>query len=299
MNNIIHQYENGNYEVSLFQDGTKIRQGKAEKFIPIRPESIDVKITNYCDMGCKYCHEASTKNGKHGDIETLFHKIKDLKGLEVAIGGGNPLDHPELLWFLDQCEKAGIVCNITINENHVKERYDKIINMSKYFKLHAIGVSINSKDYDMLKEFQEEVNSQVVYHMIMGIHSIEDLAAMRAKDLDKVLLLGYKQFGFGRKYYQKLPEEIETKIYHFKTQIQKFFDMHLSFDNLGIEQINLKRFFKEDYWNEHYMGDDFQFTMYIDAVRGTYAPTSRSEHSKRVDWHNMSVVEYFKNHGNE
>lgn len=49
-NKIIGGYTNGNYNVVIFEDGTKIRATKYDEFIPTRLESCDCKITNFCDM---------------------------------------------------------------------------------------------------------------------------------------------------------------------------------------------------------------------------------------------------------
>lgn len=56
----IAKYQNGNTTVIIMNDGTKIREYENAPEI-LHPESIDVKITDYCDMGCAYCHESSTK----------------------------------------------------------------------------------------------------------------------------------------------------------------------------------------------------------------------------------------------
>lgn len=61
---IINTYKNGNTSVTLYNDGTKVREYEGTPNI-VHPESIDVKITNYCDLGCAYCHESSTTEGKH------------------------------------------------------------------------------------------------------------------------------------------------------------------------------------------------------------------------------------------
>ena len=98
--NLIGRYTNGNYNVSIFEDGTKIRENELDSLDPNFPENIDLKITDFCDAGCLYCHENSTKNGLHGDLDVAF--IETLKPYtELAIGGGNPLDHPSLVPFLE------------------------------------------------------------------------------------------------------------------------------------------------------------------------------------------------------
>ena len=39
------KYRNGNYNVTILEDGTKIRHNKLDCFIPEKPESMDIKIT--------------------------------------------------------------------------------------------------------------------------------------------------------------------------------------------------------------------------------------------------------------
>lgn len=50
----INTYQNGNTTVTLMSDGTKIREYEGVPLV-VHPESIDIKITDYCDMGCSYC----------------------------------------------------------------------------------------------------------------------------------------------------------------------------------------------------------------------------------------------------
>jgi hypothetical protein len=50
----------------------------------------------------------------------------------------------------------------------------------------------------------------------------------------------------------------------------------VSFDNLAIEQLNLKRFFSEENWDKFYQGDDGSANLYIDLVEKQYALSSRS-----------------------
>ena len=69
---ILHSYDNGNVKVTLYTDGTKIQEwSDNETPNPEFPNSMDIKITNYCDLSCKFCHEMSTLQGKHGNLEFL------------------------------------------------------------------------------------------------------------------------------------------------------------------------------------------------------------------------------------
>ena len=99
---LLNKYLNGNVTVSIYDDGTKIQEwSDEEKANPIYPNSMDIKITDYCDAGCKWCHEKSTINGKHADLEYLLDFLQELpKGTELAIGGVILLIIPDLFHFL-------------------------------------------------------------------------------------------------------------------------------------------------------------------------------------------------------
>src|SRR3990172_6477722 len=117
---IISAYQNGNTKVAIYDDGTKVRWYEGEP-CPEFPESIDVKITNYCDLECSYCHESSHAAGAHGDLAVLLDKLEELPpGIELAIGGGNPLSHPSLVPFLRELKRRNFIANITVNQTHLR-----------------------------------------------------------------------------------------------------------------------------------------------------------------------------------
>ena len=51
---ILGIYKNGNYQVTILDDGTKIRRTEEDEFIPEFPENADVKITDKCCQGCPF-----------------------------------------------------------------------------------------------------------------------------------------------------------------------------------------------------------------------------------------------------
>ena len=67
----------------------------------------------------------------------------------------------------------------------------------------------------------------------------------------------------------------------------------LSFDNLALEQGLVQRQVTEEVWEQHYMGEDGQFSMYVDAVRQQWARTSTAPHASRVSWKDQSIVDFF------
>lgn len=297
---ILAQYINGNTEVVLYQDGTKERIIDGSTAQIIHPESIDVKITNYCDAKCQFCHESSTIKGLHGDLLSLLKVLSSLPaGVELALGGGNPLSHPDLIPFLHQLKQQGIIVNITVNQKHLSSHQSQIISLIKNDLIKGLGISYSSSVYLKDIEALRQVTDNIVFHLIMGINTLQDVQDLidfcsQGNKTCKILVLGYKQFGFGINYYLK-NKKIEDNKYQWYTQLAKFFkknNLILSFDNLAIKQLSLKRYFTDEAWDKFYMGDDGQYTMYIDAVEKQYAISSTSDN--RVSFQNLNLLNYFK-----
>lgn len=295
------KFQNGNINVTILSDGTKIREYEGVKK-PEFPETIDVKITNYCDLGCAYCHENSTVKGKDGDLACLLEQVKQLsKGVELAIGGGNPLAHPMLQWFLEKVKELGLIANLTVNQGHVEKYNDLLKTLIKQELVKGVGVSITQTSFENLVSLKQS-SEHIVFHVIAGIHPhtiLGDLYKFHQSLFVccpcKVLVLGYKQFGRGVRHYSPL---VDKNIQGWYRNLPDYLrsDMIISFDNLAIEQLSVKRLFTDDGWDQFYMGDDFTLSMYIDAVEQTFAPTSRS--SERISWGQMGLIEYFKKYRN-
>jgi len=236
---------------------------------------MDVKITNQCDMNCKFCHEDSTIDGLHGEL--LNNKFIDtLKPYtEIAIGGGNPLAHPELLNFLKLLKSKNIIANITVNQTRFIQDISFINNLISNDLIKGIGVSFTHYDENFIKLIKEYPN--LVLHVINGVVKYSDLEQMFNKNL-KLLILGYKNIRRGIDYYSQKVEDNKTLIYNNIHNIINGFKV-VSFDNLSIKQLELRRIFTQNDWNEFYMGDDGQHTMYIDLVKQEFAKSSTS--SKR------------------
>ena len=267
---LLASYLNGNYVVRLYEDGTKIKDTKDDKFVASFPDSMDVKITNYCDLNCPMCHEMSNTLGKEGDLNSeFFSSLK--KGVELAIGGGNPLSHKDLMPFLKRMKDKGIICNLTINEKHLLKNKELINNLIKDKLIYGLGVSLNEINEETI-EFAK-VNKNTVFHVINGIFTGFDKLANKGL---KILILGYKKFGRGKDFFSEIVDKRmkETKEV-LPSLLHKF--KCISFDNLALEQLDVKSLISEKEWEYMYMGDDGEASMYIDLVEKKFARSSTSE----------------------
>lgn len=269
---ILGIYTNNDYQVAIFEDGTKIRYNKLEAFHPVKPECIDLKITNRCGMGCPHCHEDSTPDGVHGDILNLPFLDTLHPYTELAIGGGNPLEHPDLLEFLTGLAARRLIANMTVNQKHFMDNLPALQDLTEKGLIRGLGVSVSRVNDDLLQALAGFPNA--VVHVINGVIEEGELRKMFGKDL-KVLILGYKRFRRGVEYYSWVVQARMDRMAEILPEILGNFAV-VSFDNLALRQLPVKEQMPEEDWERFYMGDDGQFTMYIDAVKREFAKSSTS-----------------------
>lgn len=281
--NLLYKYRNGNYNVLIFDDGTKVRQTNADTWKPAFAENIDIKITDKCDGNCKYCYEGSTPNGKHGDLLNLKFWDTLHKGQEVAING-NDLSHPDLIPLLKKLSKQGVIVNMTLNQMHFVGHLEEVKDLIKNKLIYGLGVSLVYPTDKLLEILKEPIFKNVVIHTINGILTKEQIEKLKDKNL-KILILGYKHLRRGEEYYEEDKESIEENQKWLKDNIMSLmghFDV-ISFDNLALEQLDMKSRMSEATWNRLYMGDDGSSTFYIDCVNKQFAKSSIQPLNKRYD----------------
>lgn len=275
-------YNNGNFTTKIFDEGTKIRETEDDEFIPAFAENMDIKISNYCDMGCKFCHEGSTKSGKHGDI--LNQKFIDTLHpyQEVALGGGDATSHPDLIPFLQKLKDRKVIVNMTVNQKHFEHKQDLIRKLVDEKLIYGLGVSLVNPTDEFVSLIKQYPNA--VIHVINGVLKPSDVEVLSDKDL-KMLILGYKQLRRGNDWYSEDHENIVAKQIWLKENLSEIINHFkvVSFDNLAIEQLDVQRLMSKEEWDEFYMGDDGSMTYYIDMVEKKFARSSTAKFDKRYD----------------
>lgn len=271
MRKLLDHYINGNYRVKLYDDGTKVRFNNGEPFVAKFPENIDIKITDYCDADCPFCHEASSVAGIHGNILS-FEFLETLRpGTEIAIGGGNPLSHPDLEAFLVRMQDNGVICNLTVNAVHLTAQVMTQLELwMKNKMIYGLGISLNTYN-EKVVEFAK-THENVVLHIISGIMGYEELKSIADSQI-KILLLGYKNFRRGEEFFSSQIEKKMASVSEHLGEIMTGFHT-VSFDNLAIEQLKPQDHMSKQEWQTFYMGDDGNFTMYIDMVKEQFARNS-------------------------
>lgn len=296
------KYKNGNAIVTIESDGTRVIEYEDTLSLDY-PLNIDIRVSTQCAFGlnpktgksfCNFCHESATTDGVECDYEQLKAKLSDLpEGIELAIGANNITD--DLEDFLYWANTKNYISNVTINQGHLQRDLHRLNTLINHRVIKGLGISYR-KDlkWNVPKDLLTYKNT--VFHVIAGIDSIEDVMSLKERGVSKILVLGEKDFGFN------LGKVDLTKRTHREWfwWIGKLFSMFevVSFDNLALEQLRLKRFFNDNHWNVFNQGEH---SFYINAVDGYFAPSSRS--NKKTDWNQFTVKEYFssneKDHHNK
>ena len=279
---VLASYTNGNYNVMLMEDGTKFRMSNGNHFDPAFAESYDIKITSVCSgSNCEYCYEGCGPKGKHADLnQPFFNTIHP--GTEIAING-NDLSHPELFDFLQQMKNRGVIVNMTVNQIHFEKYFDILKAWMNDKLIWGLGVSLVEPTTKFIMMMKQIPNA--IIHVINGIVTVSQLIKLADNNF-KVLILGYKQLQRGKDYYEsnslyvgELQRDLNKTLFD-EIIPQKWFSI-ISFDNLALDQLNVREHVNEKAWEKNYLGEDGQFSFYIDAVDGTFAKNSVAPANER------------------
>lgn len=279
----IAEYDNGNVHVVRYDDGTVIRYSESDEFIFDFPENMDIKITNRCTgTNCDMCHEGSTPLGSHGNIMDAQWVNSIHPFTEVAIGGGNALEHPDLLPFLQKLKDANVYANITLNQFHFMNHFHFLRELCDHQLIRGIGISLTNPSQDFCDIVRLFPNA--VIHIIAGMIDLYTLLKLmdRGKGL-KILVLGYKILRRGEHYYDLHSDEIKWNIHMMEKELPSMFETFdvVSFDTLALEQLHIKRHLPKQIWNQYFQGEDGTMTFYIDAVENVYAKNSTAKFEER------------------
>lgn len=284
---------NGNAYITIYSDGTRIIDYEDELRLEY-PLNVDIKLSSKCIFGknsngksvCHFCHESALVDGLHGNLSKLLKHLSTLPTTtEIAIGLNN-FENKVIEDLLEPLANRGYIVNVTVNQgllithsNYVKYLIDQNI-------IKGLGISYR-KGMKQIPQFLLEY-SNTVLHSIVGIDTIEDLLSLDVPNkTTKLLILGEKDFGANLGQVD-LNSEIHKTWKNKFVQLFKKYSL-LSFDNLALQQLNVKKLLNQKEWDVFYQ---HEYSFYIDAVSETFSPSSRS--AAKVDFNSLSIKEYFK-----
>jgi len=197
-NNKISRY----YCVFNKKNGFMIRNGYdgTEPFMRFEgPELIDISITNYCENNCKFCYRKSNINGKHMSLENykkIIQQASNLGVIQVALGGGNPNQHPDFIEIIKMTRELGIIPSYTTNGKGLTE---KILKASQKF-CGAVAVSLYEPYDESYKAIRKLINNEIKtnVHFILNSKTIDNAINLlneipqEIEDVNAIIFLNYK-----------------------------------------------------------------------------------------------------------
>lgn len=234
----------------------------------------------YMNFQCPYYFEG------WNEIKIVYKNFitKPSPYTELALGGGNVLEHPDFYNFLVKCKNLKLICNTTIRQEHFMQNLDVIRKLRDEGLIYGLGISLSNPWQDGFVKAAKEFPNAVI-HVINGIVTMQQLEELRYHGL-KILILGYKEFRRGEKLYKNVNAKrhidgFKEDLYNYLPEIvdHGWFNV-VSFDNLAIKQLNPQRLMSKEKWDEMYMGDDgvdgemTSASMYVDMVKREFARNS-------------------------
>ena len=209
-------YKNGNYWIGYSMWGSRLRfMTEPGECVPQYPELVDLKITDMCKNNCAFCYAGSTPKGQHAEFSFLQKVIRQLsttykaqyeRMTEFAIGGGNPLEHPEFNKIVELIKENGNIANVTINVSDIPELI-KNKERIKVFKKNIRGIGVSLTDVSQVKTLVElkkkldKSDCRITVHLIPELIGADMVIAIEKEMLKnqmyKILFLGYKNCGRG------------------------------------------------------------------------------------------------------
>lgn len=166
------------------------------------PELLDISITNYCERACKFCYRQANMKGQHMaylDLLKVLDEAKNAGVLQIALGGGNPNQHPYFCNILEEIRARGIVPSYTSNGEGLT---DEILDVTAVY-CGAMAISLYPP-YDVYEKLIARIYSygiKVNLHIILKTDTIDMLTGWLHsnpsffKYVNAIIILNYKPVG--------------------------------------------------------------------------------------------------------
>ncbi len=193
---------------------------------PHGPELMDISITNWCDKGCVFCYKSSTKSGHHmklDDYKSVIDSAARMGTFQVALGGGNPNQHPDFIEILKYTHEHDIVPNYTTNGRGLT------VGILEATKAYCGAVAVSA--YPPYEETAATIRLLAAHQIRTNIHFILDADSVETaidwmtdppeflRGINALVFLNYKPSG--RKVF-------EAKLLRHSARLDEFFKLATS-----------------------------------------------------------------------
>lgn len=241
---------------------------------PYGPELMDISITNWCDKNCLFCYKKSNNFGRHMSFDNyrkVIDQAKEMGVFQVALGGGNPNQHPDFIDIIRYTAEQGIVPNYTTNGRGITEEI--LIATKKYCG--AVAVSAYppyTEMEDAISRFSQ-LGIKTNIHYILDSESIEiaidwlNTPPNFISMVNAIVFLNYKPSGV--MVYQE-------KMLRKSKRLQEFFDLATSSEcnvRVGFDACSVSGVFSRTKVNTSFVDacDAGRFSLFVSEDMKVYA----------------------------
>ncbi|MBF0443260.1 MAG: radical SAM protein [Oligoflexales bacterium] len=194
------------------------------------PTLADFQITSACDQMCPHCYASSTQDGMHvglSDIELVLNELSQAGVCQLAVGGGEPLSHPDIHEILRLSREKGIISNLTTNSSLLSE--DMIPMLRNYcgavgLSMEGVGRRFEERRRLGFERFRHcalrliEAGIPLVIQVTLSRENFDELSEIvrfcqSLRGLYGVIFLAYKAVGRGKSFNSPLSVLLPSSVY--------------------------------------------------------------------------------------
>src|SRR5213075_3265321 len=88
-----------------------------KRLLDRKPLQCSLYVTDRCNLDCAYCteYDNSRPHPSLDDLKKWIRKIRELGTMRIALVGGEPLLHPNIVEILRYCRELGFATSLTTN----------------------------------------------------------------------------------------------------------------------------------------------------------------------------------------
>src|SRR5580765_1832854 len=88
-----------------------------KRLLDRKPLQCSLYVTDRCNLDCTYCteYDNSRPHPSLDDLKKWIRKIRDLGTMRIALVGGEPLMHPNIVEIVRYCRDLGFATSLTTN----------------------------------------------------------------------------------------------------------------------------------------------------------------------------------------
>lgn len=191
------------------EDGVTFRWGKTIDDDPVCapwPELADISISNHCSFGCDFCYRNSKPDNSFMSFKDYIHILDQLSHprwgsvFQVALGGGEPLEHPAFFDIIEETHARHIIANFTTNGQFLTPEVAKKLQG----KIGAAAFSLQEFSHSHLSRtrYLTDQGIKANLHFILDSGSLDEAICFlkgqydqKLSNINAVVFLTYKHAG--------------------------------------------------------------------------------------------------------